>query len=57
MNDYLSPIWPSDNEKLVHDWRRYISQDMRDSWHDFRDYQKRMIYENAQAMADAEEWA
>lgn len=56
MSYYLRPVWPSNKEKLIHDWRRYISQDMRDVWYEFTDYQKQIIYENAQAIADAEEW-
>lgn len=56
MSYYLRPVWPSDMEKLIHDWRRYISPDMRDSWQEFTDYQKQIIYENAQAIADGEEW-
>lgn len=55
-NEWLSPEWPNAYFKYVHDWRRYISADMRAAWNTFTDDQKRMIFENAEAQADAEEW-
>lgn len=54
--EWVSPEWPNEYFRYVHDWRRYISADMRAAWDTFTDDQKRMIFENAEAQADAEEW-
>lgn len=40
----------------VHDWRNYISKEIRDAWDTFTEAQKRMIEENLQEIADREEW-
>ncbi len=55
-NNYLSPEWPDENKKLVHDWRAYISADLRQMWDGFCATQKRALAENAQTIADGEEW-
>lgn len=56
MDDWVTPEWPAAGYKYVCDWRKYISKDMRDAWDTFTEDQKFMIFENAESMADAEEW-
>jgi Fe-S cluster biosynthesis and repair protein YggX len=54
-DQYLDPFhnFPS---KFVHDWRAYISDELMEAWHTFTDHQKKLIAENAQSMADNEDW-
>jgi hypothetical protein len=57
MNDvlkYLEPDW-TDFDK-VHNWKNYISEELVDMWDSFTDNQKIAIGENAQGLADNEEW-
>lgn len=55
-NEWINPEWPDKKFKYIHDWRRYIGQDMRDSWDTFTEHQKRILFENAQIIADGEDW-
>ena len=52
------PGWdlPDFHAKRMHDWRSYISHELREMWHTFTPEQQAAIARNAQAQADAEEW-
>lgn len=53
--EYLSPDWTPPT-KYVHDWRRYISEPLEAAWQTFTPEQRLMLAENAQRIADNEEW-
>lgn len=53
-DDYLNPEW--DKAGRVHDWRNYISDQLKAIWHTFTKVQKHAIYQNADAIAGNEEW-
>lgn len=53
--EYVSPDW-TPPVKYVHDWRRYISDEMKEAWHTFSFDQKRMIYNSAKELAEDEHW-
>jgi hypothetical protein len=52
--DFLSPNW--ENMNRVHEWKKYISEDMQTMWHTFNTEQKVAIAKNAQDQANLEEW-
>lgn len=52
--DFENPDW--DAAGRVHDWRNYISDDVRAIWHTFTLEQRRLLAEQADAFADREEW-
>lgn len=54
VGDYLNPKW--DEAGRVHDWRNYISDELRAMWHTFNDAQKRAIARSAEERAGNEEW-
>jgi len=47
----FEPAW-----KNAHDWRKYVTGDLREIWQSFTLGQKLAIAENAQRIADSEEW-
>lgn len=51
---YANPDWEEGGR--VHNWRRYISEELRSIWGSFTLFQRRVIAENAQEQADNEEW-
>ncbi len=53
--DYENPDW-TPQWKYVHDWRGYIRDDLRAAWQTFSVEQRRLLAENAQAIADEEVW-
>lgn len=53
-HDYKNPEW--DNANRVHNWRNYISEELRDCWQSFGDTQKAMIARNADDAAGREHW-
>ena len=53
-NDYRSPNW--DVFTKTHNWRNYISEELRSMWESFTDEQKAAIATNAQEIADREDW-
>lgn len=53
--EYLTPDWTPPT-KYVHDWRRYISEPLEIAWQSFTPEQRLMLAENAQRIADNEEW-
>lgn len=52
--DFVSPDW--NDKRRCHDWRNYISEELREIWETFTLEQKRIIARNAQNIADKEEW-
>lgn len=54
VTDFLDP--DIDNIGKVHDWKNYLSTDLWSIWETFSDYQKQVIAENLQIIADEEEW-
>jgi hypothetical protein len=54
IQQYLSPEW--DCYGRVHNWRNYISEEIRLMWDTFTDEQKAALFRQATESADAEEW-
>jgi hypothetical protein len=59
MNDYLkeqalNPKW--DKAGRVHDWRNYVSENVRALWHTFTEEQKYALVEQADNQASYEDW-
>lgn len=52
--DCLDPDF--ENCQRVHDWKNYISDDLRFIWPTFTDEQKAAIADNADDIANGEEW-
>ncbi len=40
----------------AHDWRNHIGEDLAGIWDTFTDAQRAVLYRDAQARADNEEW-
>ena len=53
-SNFKTPNWGQ--EDRVHNWRNYISEDMQKIWDTFTDEQKEKIAENADNIADSEDW-
>lgn len=54
--DCINPTWPSRLTKHVHDWRGYVTADLRSMWHTFDSGQKVAIAAAFEIIAQAEEW-
>lgn len=52
--DCFNPRW--DETEKVHDWKNYVHFELRNLWHTFNEKQKQLIANNAQIIADDEEW-
>lgn len=52
--DYANPNWSK--AERVHEWKNYISEPLESIWMSFTDEQKAVIADNAQSIADREEW-
>lgn len=52
--EYINPDWS--NSGRVHDWRNYVNPSLRENWPTFSAAQKQILFENAQEIADREEW-
>lgn len=48
--DFKNPNWYEIN--LFGDWKKHISDDLREIWHTFSDIQKMLIAENAKNQTD-----
>jgi hypothetical protein len=48
------PQW--DRASRVHDWRNYVSDEVRKMWDSFTEEQKRALYRQSDELAYAEEW-
>ncbi|HHL4134780.1 TPA: hypothetical protein ACP7S5_004991 [Escherichia coli] len=56
MENYVNPSWEWDGGIRVHDWRRYVSDDMVDLWPTMTLDQRREVYLAAHEQASNEEW-
>lgn len=54
VGDYMLPVW--EDATKVHDWRNYINDAVQRLWPSFNEDQRRALAENAQEIADREEW-
>lgn len=52
--DYAEPDWQA--VRRTHEWKRYISEELRMMWHQFTPEQRAAIARMAQGQADAEDW-
>ncbi len=52
--DWDAPDW--DNERRVHDWKNYVSEELRAKWATFSDELKMMLARQAEEQASNEEW-
>lgn len=52
--DAIKPDWESGGR--VHNWKNYISEELRSIWGTFSQMQRIIIAENALALADNEDW-
>jgi hypothetical protein len=55
VNDYINPDWSDKNR--VHNWKNYISDEMKAMWNSFTDAQKIAIGKNAEGTAGEENWS
>lgn len=53
-SDWESPDWQS--LSVVHEWKRYVSDRVRELWHSFTDEQKIALAQQADEIASKEEW-
>lgn len=52
--EWENPNW--DEKNRIHNWKNYISDDLRQYWQNFSDKEKKMIAANAEGIASNEEW-
>ena len=52
--DTLKPEWH--NVHKAHDWKNYVTDDLKNVWSTFSQIQTILIAEALQKIADAEEW-
>ena len=52
--DWDAPDW--DNAGRVHDWKNYVSKEVRTKWATFSDELKMMLARQADEAAGNEEW-
>jgi hypothetical protein len=49
-----TPQW--ELARKVHDWRNYVSKEIRAAWFTFTEEQRRMLFRQADEVASHEEW-
>lgn len=54
--DWYDPNFNFNNLSKVHEWKRYISDEIQENWQRFTLDQRAMIARQAQEIADREEW-
>ena len=52
--DYAIPRWEEAGK--VHEWKNYISDEVRTMWPDLTDVQRAALAQQAEDRADCEEW-
>lgn len=52
--DALEPDWDEYNK--VHEWKNYVSDDLKKIWSNLPEYVRKIIAQNFQEIADKEEW-
>lgn len=53
---YIMPDWPAKDSRESHDWRKYVSNDVRKIWSDFTTDQRVALGECFDEIASREEW-
>jgi hypothetical protein len=53
-NDFYNPSWSEVSK--IHDWKNYVSDDLKSIWITFSDEQRQIIAANFNEMASREEW-
>jgi hypothetical protein len=53
---YLNPDWVLTGHKHVHEWRCYVTDEVKAMWPSFTPEQRAAIGRMAQAAADQEHW-
>jgi hypothetical protein len=53
---HLDPSWEKCDFDKVHEWRRYVSDEVQKIWHTFTPSQKAVLALQAQDQASQEEW-
>ncbi len=53
-HNWAEPDWYARGK--VHDWRNYVSKEVRDMWFTFTEVQCQALARQAQKQADKEEW-
>lgn len=48
--------WPAPSEKLVHDWRGYVPDVLREAWFRLSHQERAIIYLVSHEAAQREEW-
>ena len=56
MNDLDNTVWPPSGEKLVHDWRRYVIDEVCNGWEMIPDLGRLAIYLICEQQAGLENW-
>jgi hypothetical protein len=54
LSDWWRPDWNAGGK--VHNWRNYVSEEVRAMWDTFNDDQKKALYRQANDSAEREEW-
>jgi hypothetical protein len=54
VDEYEFVEW--DGGGLVHNWRKYISTEIREMWRTLTREQKLLLVRNAESQAEVEEW-
>ena len=52
--DFMDPQW--DKAGKVHDWKNYVTDQLRKIWSGLSDDQKRVVASNFDEIAEREEW-
>lgn len=53
-DEYLNPDWS--NKGKVHNWRNYVSDELKRIWPTFTSEQKRVVAEAMRDASDMEDW-
>ncbi len=51
-----NPVWPHPYETLVHDWREYVPDGLKEAWASLSRETKEAVYYMAKEQADNEVW-
>lgn len=54
--NYLYPKWPEKSANAPHDWRKYVSEEVRSIWAEFTFSQRISLAKCFEDIASLEEW-
>lgn len=54
--DCITPTWPSRLTKQVHDWRTYVTPELRLKWDTFTEDQRILLAQAFEQIAQNEQW-